>query len=1667
MTLHPPASDADDQLSALFSPPAWRWFETHLGAPTPPQAGGWPAIARGENTLILAPTGSGKTLAAFLWGIDEIYRELAEEGDEPRAGVRLLYVSPLKALNNDIERNLRAPLAGIRAEAERMGQPLPPLRVAVRTGDTPSHARTAMVKQPPHILITTPESLYLILGSPRGRDMLRTVRSIIVDEIHTVVGEKRGVHLALSVERLEHLAGRPVQRIGLSATIRPLEEAARFLGGQDDSGQPRLVTVVDTGYKKALDLQVVMPVEDFRNLPGGSIWPSVIPQVLGDVLRHRTTLIFANNRRLAERTADRLNAQIQAERSEEIPPGSTEALAPDGVMRDKGIFAIGAEGPIKAHHGSTSREARREMEEALKAGRLPALVSTGTLELGIDIGAVDLVVQLQAPRSVAQGLQRVGRSGHLVGQTSKGRIYATHREDLVEAAAVVRGMLDGAVEPTRTPANALDVLAQQIIAAVGVDEWDSAALYRLVRRAWPYHDLSLSAWESVLFMVSGRFQAFGGPGHGSLRARIAWDRAEDRLTALPGTRLLALSNAGTIPDTGAYDVYLADGKTRVGTLDEEFVFETRPGDVFMLGSNVWRVQAMDDDKVVVEGAAGHLPRMPFWKGDYPWRSYELGVRIGQLRRAVADAIRLRGDDREALVAWLQVEFGLDLNAARALLDYIGRQVEALGAIGADDTIVVETFFDAVGEARAVIHSPFGGRVNGAWSLALVDALKERTGIAVESMVTDDGILLRFPGVMLGGEDAGVPATVGVSVAQATAPDLTAPAQIVAGMSAREARQRILRELPHSAVFGARFRVNAARALLLPRIRGRKRTPFWLQRLKARDLLATVLKIPEFPLVAETYRDCLRDVMDLGHLDQLLGGIAEGRVKVIPVHTRVPSPVAAELMRRFVNTYMYEGDTPQAEQQLQSLTMRRELVEDLLEGAGSGRLPLRPEAMRSVVSGAGRTGEMGRARTADELAVLLLELGDLTAAEVTARSAADPQAWLAGLAARGTVVQLRLSTPRGPEPRLVAAELAHEYRGLAAPGQPQSGTTSESSGQPRLSTTSEVSASQVSGVSVASHAADQAGWHGSAEGWHVLRRWLRWAGPVTRAAILDRYAFDPEWLDAALGELLAAREIVQGHFVAADGELEYCDRHLFEQVYRRTLNLLRREVQPVPLPAYQAFLLGWQGVAAATPREAAQVVRQLRGLALPALAWEREVLPARAGRHGWRDLDDAVRSGEVAWVAAGSDGGRPEVRFIARREGRLFLADPPAEYGANPAQGAESAQKVFAYLKSEGLSFFADLEDGLGLGATALRDALRSLALAGAVTAEDMDALAAVLREHGQPAEPQPRSALEEELAARRTQRPSGPGRGRTRPAYSRYRDVRRTVGAEAVAEQGWDSRWSAVSRAALMGPPLSVEARGLALAAILLGRYGVLTPEIVARFESRWTWAGEDAGPSPAAALWHGRDPAREPVAPQRVALGWGPLAEALARMELRGEVRRGYFIAGLSGVQYALPQAVEQLRAARDGLAGSDEIVVVSALDPANLYGGELRVSAAEGIETAEREEEGDRGGAAAEPTPQPSPEPATALRFARVPSTHVVLWRGAPVLVGEDSGSRLSAAEVGEEVLRRALQQYLGRPTAPRRVAIETWNGAPVAGSRGEALLRELGASRSPTGLDYWRAG
>ena len=1523
-----------------FSPPVRIWFQETFGKPTPPQTQGWLPIQRGEHTLILAPTGSGKTLAAFLWGIDKLYNprhserseESHPESTRPFAslrvtdGVRLLYVSPLKALNNDIERNLRAPLDGIRATAERLGEPLPALRVAVRTGDTPGSARAAMLKTPPHILITTPESLYLMLTSPRAREMFRTVRIVIVDEIHTLCGNKRGVHLSLSLERLCNLAGE-VQRIGLSATIQPLQEAARFLGGQKQSPvasrqsseqspnhpithAPRPVTIVNAGYKKPLDLRVVTVVDDFRNLPGETIWPSIVPQVLDDIRRHRTTLVFTNNRRLAERTADRLNAQFAAEQSEEIEPGSTEALAPHGLPRDRGIFAIGAEGIFRAHHGSMSKESRRKMEEDLKAGRLPALVGTSSLELGIDIGAVDLVVQLQSPKSVAQGLQRVGRSGHIVGETSVGRIYATFRDDLVEAAAIARGMLEGDVEPTHTPQNPLDVLAQQIVAMVAcdADAWSVDALYDLVRQAYAYHDLTRETFLLVLDMLAGKYE--------HVRAKISWDRVNNKLAALPGTRLLATMNAGTISDTGAFGVYLGDNKTKVGELDEEFIFETRVGDAFLLGSHVWRVRDIKDDRIIVDDASGATPRMPFWNGDYPWRPYELGARIGKFRREVAEMAQTRRVSETLRV--LESDYALDEKSARNLVEHVQRQLEATGVIASDTTIVVESFQDAIGEPRLVIHSPFGGRVNGAWALALSSALRERFGADPETQTNDDGIIFRFP-----------------QAQSAT------PMDILQRMTPQEARERILRELPGSAVFGAHFRMNAARALLLPKARGKKRTPFWLQRLKAKDLLAAVSQHDDFPIVAETYRDVLRDVFDLPHLEEILTRIQSGEIRVVPVETIVPSPVASGLLFNFVSVYMYEWDAPKAEKQLQALSLRREVLEDLLQGVALRDL-LKPEAMAEIEQRAQHNAPGYQARSAEELALVLRDLGDLTTDEITARCARDGAAWLAQLAAQNRVAEMAIPTERGIATRWVPAELAAEYRAAF-------------------------------GVAKSFAEFDQAAQK-------ILRRLLLNSAALTRDAILERYAFPESWLGETLARLLESRAISQFSQSPNHPITEFIDGRNLEQIHRRTLTLLRKEVQPVSVFAFADFLARWQHLhdRLSGAEGLRRVIKQLRGIALPESIWERDVLPARLADFDAPELEALCQSGDLVWVAPHN-----RVRFFFRGEGALFLSAP-----AESAQSAD-ARKIYDFLKSEGASFTADLQTGAGK--SSLQRALAELVTAGLVTNDTLDALHAVVDTTRQVAS----TELESDLAARL----AGTPRPLTR---TRYRDAKRRVAKRLRAETPpvqWQGRWSLVHRAGVLGQ-FGDDERADKLARVLLARYGVVTRECLER---------EDI-------------------------CDWALVYPTYQRMEMRGEIRRGYFVEGLGGAQFALPDAVEQLRAAEGAthLASASHLesfIVLNAADPANIFGGEL----------------GD------------------APRFARVPSTHVVLWRGQPVLIAEDHGERVTTMQtIAALVLERALRAYLTRPHAQKHIVVAQWNGADVLGNARELMLHDLGFSRTPKGME-----
>src|SRR6478735_5768867 len=848
---------------AGFSPATRSWFERAFAGPTPAQLAAWPVIASGAHVLVQAPTGSGKTLAAFLTGIDRL-------NATPGEGLRLLYVSPLKALNYDVERNLRGPLAGLGST----------LTVGVRTGDTDQRDRRQMLRTPPDILITTPESLYLLLTS-QGRQMLRGVETVIIDEVHAVAGTKRGAHLALSLERLERATDKPFQRIGLSATQRPLEEIGRFVSGG------RQIELVDAGSRKELDLEVIVALEDMRE-PGSdlglsqparppevvmssgyesttrSIWPSIYPALLDLVRQHRSTIVFVNNRRLAERLALRLNE-----------------LADETIAR--------------AHHGSLAREQRTEIEELLKAGLIPCLVATSSLELGIDMGAVDLVIQVESPKSVARGLQRVGRAGHNLGDTSKGRIFPKFRADLLESAVVAKAMREGLIEETQIPRNPLDVLAQQIVAICAEDDIAVDDLHDLVRGAYPFAGLARPQLENVLDMLAGRYPS---DEFAELRPRIVWDRTAGVVKGREGARRLAVTNAGTIPDRGLFGVFQVDGGGRVGELDEEMVYEARQGQTFMLGASTWRIEEITRDRVLVSPAPGVPGAVPFWKGEGVGRPYELGQRIGEASRelvALSD---------ESATRRLRSEYHLDALASRNLLAFL-REQERSSAVPTDRTVVVERFRDEIGDWRVCVLTPFGGRVHAPWAMALAARLRESLGAEVQSLWSDDGIALHFP-------DADAPPSLA---------DLFVEPQ--------ELEDLVVQEVGSTALFGARFRENAGRALLIPRRRPGQRTPLWQQRLKAQSLLEVARKYGSFPIVLETYRECLQDVFDLTALRGILRGLQTREIDLVDVETPSASPMAASLLFDYVATYMYEDDTPAAERRAQALSLDRELLRELL------------------------------------------------------------------------------------------------------------------------------------------------------------------------------------------------------------------------------------------------------------------------------------------------------------------------------------------------------------------------------------------------------------------------------------------------------------------------------------------------------------------------------------------------------------------------------------------------------------------------------------------------------------------------------------------------------------------------------------------------------------------
>jgi ATP-dependent Lhr-like helicase len=1341
--------------------------------------------------LILAPTGSGKTLTAFLWGIDRL---MTTPPPDPRARTRIVYVSPLRALAVDVEKNLRSPLVGIAHAAERSGTTVEVPTVGTRTGDTPADERRKLARHPPDVLITTPESLYLMLTSA-ARDTLVNVEAVIIDEIHALAATKRGSHLALTLERLEARCTRPPQRIGLSATQRPLEEIATFLGGYAGPGQRRPVTVVDAGLRKPLELEVVVPVEDMGALgeldddaARRSIWPSIHPRLLELVRAHRSTIIFVNARRLAERLATQLN----------------ELAAADEGSEGEGVELV------KAHHGSISKDRRLLIEDELKSGRLRGIVATSSLELGIDMGAVDLVIQVESPGAVSRGLQRVGRAGHQVGEPSRGKLFPKHRSDLVEAAVVVERMHAGAIERTRYPRNPLDVLAQQVVAACALDEWSVTELAALVRRAAPFAELTDEVWEAVLDLLAGRYPS---DEFAELRPRVVWDRGGDALRGRAGAQRLAVTSGGTIPDRGLYGVFLPDG-TRVGELDEEMVYESRPGETFLLGASTWRIEDITHERVVVTPAPGQPGKMPFWHGDGLGRPLELGAALGAFVREV----RALPDDEA--VERLTTRNDLDPWAAQNLLGYLGEQAEATGVVPDDRTIVVERFRDEIGDWRICILSPFGVQVHAPWAMALRARLAERWGMDVELMWSDDGIVLRLP----------------EAVDELPTDELL--------IDPDEIDEIVISILPGTALFAARFREAAARALLLPRRRPDRRTPLWQQRQKAADLLAVAAKHPSFPILLEATRECCNDVFDLPALRGLLRDLRSRKVRLVSVDTPRASPMAQSLLFGWIAVYMYEGDAPLAERRAAALALDRDLLRELL-GAEELRDLLDPVVLDQLELELQRLVEGRRARDGDELTDLLRVLGPLSEAELAARC--EP-ALVAALPA--TLAEL------ASDRRIISVAIAGEDRWASA----------EDAGRLRDALGCAIPVG-LPGVFTDSVDAPLDG---------LVARHARTHGPFLDREVAHRLGIDPDRVRPVLDALAADGRLVRGEFRPGGVGREWCDPDVLRQLRRRSLAVLRAEVEPVDGAALGRFLPPWQGVG--LPRRGidglVEAVSVLAGAAIPASVLEADVLPARLAEYRPSDLDALGTAGDVVWVGAsplGANDGR--VRLVFRDQVGVLVPEPDPD--AQPAGPLHDALR--AHLAGRGASFWADLvaaaaDAGLDYDEPTVLAALWDLVWSGEVTNDSFAPLRAFVAGSGG--------------------RSRGGARGRVRPGRL-----------SALGPPAGSGRWSLV--ASLRRPPSATEVAH-ARAEQLLARYGVLTRE---------------------AALGEG------------IEGGFAGVYPVLKALEERGTVRRGYFVAGLGAAQFAVPGAVDRLRSARDPMREPDAgaVVVLAATDPAQPYGAAL----------------------------------------------------------------------------------------------------------------------------------
>ncbi|TIC85565.1 ATP-dependent helicase [Nocardioides sp. GY 10127] len=1589
-----------------FSEPTRTWFRAAFAEPTAAQAGAWEAIGAGRNALVVAPTGSGKTLSAFLSAIDRLLVEPVPEEKEKRC--RVLYVSPLKALAVDVERNLRAPLTGIRHTAERLGARVHDVQVGVRSGDTSAADRRRLITRPPDILITTPESLFLMLTS-QARESLRGVQTVILDEVHAVAGSKRGAHLALTLERLDEILERPAQRVGLSATVRPLEEVARFLGGQAP------VEIVAPPAAKKWQLDVVVPVEDMER-PGGaapadedpfaepdpdaarrasSIWPHVEERVADLIEAHRSTIVFANSRRLAERLTARLNA-IAAERAgvepepgdvvPRTPPAGAPAATPAEMMAQAGTadgVVAGAPVLARAHHGSVSKEQRALIEDDLKRGRLPAVVATSSLELGIDMGSVDLVVQIESPPSVASALQRVGRAGHQVGETSHGVLFPKHRGDLAPTAVSVERMRTGAIESLRVPTNPLDVLAQQVVAITAMDTVHVDALYALVRRAASYSALPRSAFDSVLDLLAGRYPS---DEFAELRPRVVWDRVSGEVSGRPGAQRLAVTSGGTIPDRGLFGVFLVGGSEergpgkRVGELDEEMVYESRVGDVFALGATSWRIEDITHDRVLVSPAPGLPGKLPFWRGDSLGRPTELGEAVGALTRELAGLPRARAEKRAR-------DQGLDELAARNLVRYVHEQAEATTTVPSDATLLLERFRDELGDWRLVLHSPYGTPVHAPWALAINARLRERYGVDGQAVASDDGIVVRIPDT-----------------------DAEPPGADVLVLSPDEIEDVVTTEVGGSALFASRFRECAARALLLPRRDPGRRSPLWQQRQRAASLLEVAAKYPSFPIVLEAVRECLQDVYDLPGLVALLRRVEQRSVQVAEVTTTTPSPFARTLLFGYVAQFVYEGDSPLAERRAAALSLDQSLLAELL-GRTELRELLDPEVVERTEAELQRLAEDRRLKDAEGVADTLRLLGPLSTEEVRARSVEgttteDVAAWLEGLAGTRRVVEVRMA---GEVRWAVIEDVGRLRDGLGVPVPP---------GVPGAFTDP-----------VEDPLADLVG------------RYARTHGPFTADEVAARLGLGAAVVRHTLQRLVASGRVLDGEFRPGGQGTEWCDAEVLRRLRRRSLARLREEIEPVDPDALGRFLPAWQHVEAVEPTVAGTqepgsrgparrprdggrprrgalrgvdgvvaAIDQLAGAVVPASALESLVLPARVTDYEPAHLDELTSTGEVLWAGHGALGGADG--WVS-----LHLADTAHLTLPSPATGPGGAQDgsdwpalhtaLLEVLDGGGAWFFHQLVGQLasaGVTATepAVSTALWELVWAGVVGNDTLSPLRALTRSGG---------------ATQRTRRaPARPrlasttsGRGGARP-----RGVVRGGPPETVG------RWSLL-------PEVDEDPtrRAHAAAERLLERYGVLT---------------------------------RGSVVAERVPGGFAAVYKVLSAFEDSGRTRRGYFVAGLGAAQFGSAGAVDRLRTYADAPrvadpAAAPQAVVLAASDPANPYGAALDWPDAPGPSGEDA-------------APGEGSESARGHRPGRKAGAIVVLVDGRLALYLERGGRTLLTFVTDVDELRVATGALVAavQRGSLGRLTLERADGAPLLGS-GPTPVREAlaaaGFTTTPRGL------